>query len=209
MNNFQGFLRYFRSTNWMFFEQFMRIFVSLFVGVWVARYLGPSSFGILSYVLALIALLSSIAKLGLDDLVLREIANNSITKHDELLGTFFWMRIFGAILIMIPFAGIIAFTDLIPLNSNYFFIVLLSVFFQSFEVIFFYFQARVLGKIASISKIIQLFLSSIFKIFLILSESELFWFISWLSFCHHTYPKTMLMRCANISMVKRNVSRFT
>lgn len=182
MNNYRGFLRYFRSTNWMFLEQFMRIFVALIVGIWVARYLGPSNFGILSYVLALIALLSSIAKLGLDDLVLREIANNSISKHDELLGTFFWMRVCGAIIIIIPFIGIITFTDFVPLSKYYSFIIFLSVFFQSFEVIFFYFQARVLGKIASISKIIQLSLSSFIKIYLILYESDLFWFIAILAF---------------------------
>lgn len=182
MNNYRGFLRYFRSTNWMFLEQFIRIFVALFVGIWVARYLGPSNFGILSYVLALIALLSSIAKLGLDDLVLREIANNSLSKHDELLGTFFWMRVCGAIIIIIPFIGIITFTDFIPLSKYYSFIIFLSVFFQSFEVIFFYFQARVLGKIASISKLIQLSLSSFIKIYLILYESELFWFIAILAF---------------------------
>ena len=182
MNNYRGFLRYFRSTNWMFLEQFMRIFVALVAGIWVARYLGPSNFGILSYVLALIALLSSIAKLGLDDLVLREIANNSISKHDELLGTFFWMRVCGAIIIIIPFIGIITFTDFVPLSKYYSFIIFLSVFFQSFEVIFFYFQARVLGKIASISKIIQLSLSSFIKIYLILYESDLFWFIAILAF---------------------------
>lgn len=178
MKIYEGFLRYFRSTSWIFFEQCLRIFVALFVGVWVARYLGPSHFGILSYVLALMALLTSIAKLGLDDLVLREIANKSISKHDRLLGTFFWMRVCGAILIIIPFAGIITFTDFIPLNSYYSFVISLSVFFQSFEVIFFYFQARVLGKIASISKIMQLSISSLIKIYLILNESELFWFIT-------------------------------
>jgi len=37
-----GFRRYFANTSWLFAEKVLRMVVGLFVGVWVARYLGPA-----------------------------------------------------------------------------------------------------------------------------------------------------------------------
>ena len=42
-------------------EQFLRVIAGLFVGVWVARYLGPEQYGLLSYVLAFIAIFGGVA----------------------------------------------------------------------------------------------------------------------------------------------------
>jgi hypothetical protein len=44
-----GFRKYFANTSWLFAEKVLRMAVGLFVGVWVARYLGPEKFGLLSY----------------------------------------------------------------------------------------------------------------------------------------------------------------
>ena len=47
--------------------------VSLFVGIYVARYLGPERFGLLSYTLSFVLLFSSLASFGLDDILVREL----------------------------------------------------------------------------------------------------------------------------------------
>ena len=52
----QGFMKYFKNTSWLFSEQILRMVVGLFVGIWVARYLGPERFGMFSYVLAILSL---------------------------------------------------------------------------------------------------------------------------------------------------------
>ena len=40
------------NTGWLMFEKILRMAVGLFVNVWIARYLGPDEFGLLSYALA-------------------------------------------------------------------------------------------------------------------------------------------------------------
>jgi hypothetical protein len=65
----QGFRRYFANTSWMLAEQILRLVAGLFVGIWVARYLGPRQFGVFSYTLAFVAIFGSIAKLGLDEVI--------------------------------------------------------------------------------------------------------------------------------------------
>lgn len=60
----QGFVKYFKNTSWLFAEKVLRLVAGLFVGVWIARYLGPEQFGLLSYSQAFVALFSVIATLG-------------------------------------------------------------------------------------------------------------------------------------------------
>lgn len=68
-----GFMKYFKNTSWLFGEKILRMIMALFVGVWVARYLGPEKFGLLSYAQSFVALFSVVASLGLDGLVVREL----------------------------------------------------------------------------------------------------------------------------------------
>ncbi|HTF62329.1 MAG TPA: hypothetical protein VK638_06405, partial [Edaphobacter sp.] len=44
------------NMGWLFVDRFVRMGMGLFVGVWVARYLGPAQFGSLNFALAFIAL---------------------------------------------------------------------------------------------------------------------------------------------------------
>ncbi len=61
-----GFKRYFANTSWMMGEKVIRMVVALFVGVYVARYLGPERFGLLSYAGSFVGLFTALETLGLD-----------------------------------------------------------------------------------------------------------------------------------------------
>lgn len=176
LKNHTGFIRYFKNTSWMMGEQFLRIIAGLFVGIWVARYLGPEQFGLFSYVLAFTAIFGGIAKLGLDGIMVRELVNHP-EKRDTYLGTAFWLKILGAFIVMGLMAAIVPFTSNDATTNLFIFIIAAGLVFQSFEVVEFYFQSQVLAKIVSICKVIQLALSSITKIYLVLTEAELIWFV--------------------------------
>ena len=59
----KNFMKYFKNTSWLFGEKILRMIVALFVGVWVARYLGPEKFGLFSYAQSFVALFSVVANL--------------------------------------------------------------------------------------------------------------------------------------------------
>ena len=172
----QGFIRYFKNTSWMFGEQMLRMIAGLFVGIWVARYLGPEQYGTYSYALAFTSIFAGIAKLGLDGIIVREIVNHP-EKRDTYLGTAFWLKAIGAVLVMGIIAIAVQFTSNNATINLYIFIIAAGLVFQSFEVVQFYFQSQVLAKFVSICKITQLLLSSLVKIYLVLTESELIWFV--------------------------------
>ena len=157
-------------------EQFLRIIAGLFVGIWVARYLGPEQFGLFSYVLAFTAIFGGIAKLGLDGIMVRELVNHP-ENRDVYLGTAFWLKVIGALIVMGLMAAIVPFISNDATTNLFIFIIAAGLVFQSFEVVEFYFQSQVLAKIVSICKAIQLALSSIIKIYLVLTEAELIWFV--------------------------------
>lgn len=172
----QGFIRYFKNTSWMMLEQLLRIIAGLFVGIWVARYLGPQQFGLFSYAIAFTAIFAGVAKLGLDGIIVRELINHP-EKKDLYLGTAFWLKVIGAIIVIGLIAIIVPFTNNDAMTNIFIFIIAGGVVFQSFEVVEFYFQSQVLAKIVSICKIIQLMLSSLIKIYLVISEAELIAFV--------------------------------
>jgi O-antigen/teichoic acid export membrane protein len=176
LKNHSGFIRYFKNTGWMMAEKLLRIVAGLFVGIWVARYLGPDQFGLFSYVLAFTAIFGGIAKLGLDGIMVRELVDQP-ERHKMYLGTAFWLKVIGAIAVMALMAAILPFTTNDSTINLFVFIIAAGLMFQSFEVIEFYFHSQVLAKIVSICKAIQLILSSAIKIFLVLIEADLIWFV--------------------------------
>lgn len=160
----------------MFGEQILRMVAGLLVGIWVARYLGPEQFGMFSYAIAFVAIFGSVAKLGLDGIVVRDLVNEP-HKRDVYLGTAFWLKLVGALVTFIIIAFAMLFTSNDYTTNLYIFIIASGIIFQSFEVIDFYFQSKVLSKFVSLCKMAQLLLSSLLKIYFVLTGAGLFWFV--------------------------------
>jgi O-antigen/teichoic acid export membrane protein len=172
----QGFRRYFANTSWMFAEQMLRMVAGLLVGIWVARYMGPAQFGLFSYAVAFASLFASIAKLGLDSIIIRDLVREPELR-DVYMGTAFWLKLIGAVLMLGVIGIAMQFTSSDAITKLYIFIIASGAIFQAFEVVDFYFQSKVLSKFVSICKITQLIISSLIKLYLIFVGADLFWFV--------------------------------
>ena len=172
LKNHQGFMKYFKNTSWLFAEKFLRMVVGLFIGVWVARYLGPDKFGLLSYAHSFVGLFTIFATLGLDEVVVRELVKDE-SRRDSLVGTTFWLKLFGAFLVLLVLAFAINFTSNDVDTHILVFIIASATIFQSFNIVDFYFQSKILSKFVAYANFISLFISTIVKIALILSHASL------------------------------------
>ncbi len=148
----------------------------LLVGIWVARYLGPTQFGVFSYAIAFTALFGSIAKLGLDGIVVRELVRDP-ERRDIYMGTAFWLKLIGSVAMLVVMAFAVRLTSNDAITNLYIFIIGSGTLFQSFEVVDFYFQSKVLSRFVSICKLTQLFISSLLKLCLIFADADLIWFV--------------------------------
>ncbi|MBK3518007.1 flippase [Carboxylicivirga marina] len=181
LNNFRsiakskGFAKYFNNTSWLFVEKILRMSIGLIVGVWVARYLGPEEYGILSYSQSFVSIYAAIATLGLDSIVVRELVRDD-SKRDILIGTAFRLRLIGAMSVLVLIiTSILIISNDNDINLLVFTIACASIF-QSFNVIDFYFRSKVLSKFVVYANIISLLLSSLVKVALILNEAPLITF---------------------------------
>ena len=137
-----GFRKYFANTSWLLGERILRISVALFVGIYVARYLGPENYGLLSYTNSFVGIFVALATLGLDSVVVRELVNNP-EQREELLGTSFLLKIVGAVLMWVVIILAVPFTNNDIQTNSFIMIIALGVVFQAFNVIDFNFQATV------------------------------------------------------------------
>jgi O-antigen/teichoic acid export membrane protein len=158
-----GFKKYFTNTSWLFIGRLINMVVGFFAATYMIRALGPGSYGALSYILSFAGLGSVIANLGIEQILSRE-----LIKHPEqrgmLLGTGFFVKIFGAILscVVLGISSIISGNDtevtlLILLVSS-------SYFFSAFNVLNILFQSDVHSKPPTIVSIIVASLLAVLKI---------------------------------------------
>ncbi len=162
-----------RNFGWQSFDKLFRMGVGVFVSVLITRYLGPDKFGIFSYALAFAGLFTTVAGLGLDRIVIREISRDA-SRKDAILGTAFWLKLAGgAGTFLIILAAIAA---LKPADTLV--IVLTAVFgaaliFNALDVVDFWFQARIQSKQPVLARNSAFILASAIKVGLVLASASL------------------------------------
>jgi polysaccharide transporter, PST family len=162
-----------KNTGWLLADKVIRVAVGIFVLVWVARYLGPGQYGLLNYAIALVGLLTPIAALGLDNIVVRDLVNLK-DRRNLTLGSAFIARVTGSVLTLsIAFLIISLIRPGEDLTRTLVLIIAAAGVFQSFDVIDFYYQSEVQSRYTVIARSSSFMIASLFKILLILSEAPL------------------------------------
>jgi PST family polysaccharide transporter len=164
------------NTGWLMFDRVGRMGLGLFVGVWVARYLGPLQFGSLNFAVAFVALFGALTTLGLEMIVVREIVRSPSDAH-EVLGTTFALRGAGATAAALIAVG--AIRVLQPADHVAFLLVsILSVgiIFQAFDTIDSFFLSQVQSKITVWAKSVVFLLFAGVKILAIKVHAPLWMF---------------------------------
>ena len=164
------------NTAWMMGDEIVRLGVGFLVGVWLARYLGPALYGQFSYALAYVALLSPIAMLGLDYIVIREVVQNPSSQNQVLGTSFVLMAAGGATVFALATAGVLF---LRPNDTPTLWLVGITAagtVFQAFIAIEFWFEANLQWKYTAFGKVSAFLLTSLGKIVLILMQAPLVFF---------------------------------
>lgn len=155
------------NTGWLFADRILRMGLGLFVGVWVARYLGVQQFGVFNYATAFVALFSTLSTLGLDAIVVRSIVREP-EKRAEILGTAFWLKLFGGVTaIILAVSSIIAVRHDDQLTISLVAILSSVGIFQAFDTIDLWFQSQVQSKYTVIAKNTAFVITALVKVALI------------------------------------------
>ena len=134
-----------RNSAWMITEQIARQALGLLVAVWVARHLGPSSMGALSYSLSLTALLGIVTTAGLNRIAVREFSvAPDVESERRLLITSLAMR-FSASIVMVVVA-ILCSLAISPEDVWIVAILSLGYFFTAFDLVDLLYQSKLRSK---------------------------------------------------------------
>lgn len=144
------------NTAWLVLEKIIRLFTGVLLGILVARYLRPEQYGLYSYSLAIVVILSGFADLGLNQIVVRELIKEP-QNQEEIVSTTFALKLAsGLCSIGLAFAIVLLSTqDSTTISLT----LLLSIrlLFKPTEVIDFLFQSKVSSKYVTWSKNIACF----------------------------------------------------
>jgi polysaccharide transporter, PST family len=173
-------LRIVDNIGWLFFDKVLRMGVGLLVGVWVARYLGPEQFGQLNYATAFVALFGTIAGLGLNDIVLRDIVRDPQSAN-VTLGTAFALQAFAGLFAMV--LVIVTITLLKPddeFTRIMVIVISVSLVFKATDIIKYWFEAHVQSRYVVWIENGVFVIMAMFRVAMILTEASLLAFV-WLT----------------------------
>ena len=168
--------RVFNNAMWIIVCRIIQSCLALIVGMLTARYLGPSNYGLINYASSVVAFVVPVMYLGLNSILVQELVN---TPENEgvILGTSITMSLISGVLCII---GVSAFILIANRGEYETFIVCLLysgiLFFQAFDLLQYWFQAKLLSKYTSLTMLFAYFLVSIYKIILLIMKKNIYWF---------------------------------
>ncbi|WP_420972560.1 flippase [Bacillus thuringiensis] len=175
MNNVKKFKvnKFTSNTIWLILEKIFQLILGLVVGIWTARYLGPSNYGILNYGASFIAFFSVICSLGLENVIIKYFVDYP-RKNNIILFSAIIIRFVTSIISILVICLIVSITHydeklviaVITLQS-------LALIFNSLDTIDYWFQSRLMSMYVVIAKSVTRFIVSIWKVYLLISNASL------------------------------------
>ena len=166
---------------WAFLGRFSALFGQFIAGICAARFLGPTQFGILNYVISLVTIFSVLAAFGLDFIEIRELSKKEVDQKIDLPTLLILRLIFAAGTLLLLLAGIFLFR-LSAQNAVYVLIYSIIFIFQAFNPIRNYFTAIVQNKLIVISELIRNIIGTVLKLTLIFLKAPLIFIIAAFAF---------------------------
>jgi len=156
------------NAAWLIGGKIAQMAISLIVGVITARYLGPSNYGLIGYATAYTAFFNAFCTLGINSLLVKEFIDNP-QKEGTIIGTSLVFRAISSLMSAFVIISIVCFIDsgetttiaVVALCS-------IGVVFNVFEVFNYWFQAHLRSKITAMATLLAYFVTSVYKIILII-----------------------------------------
>lgn len=166
----------FHNAKWIIVCKIAQSILQLIIGMISARYLGPSNYGLINYAASIVAFAMPIMKLGMDAILVHELIETP-EKEGEIMGTSLLLNFLSGLLCIV---GVSAFSFLANLGETETILVCIlysiSILFAALEMMQYWFQYKLLSKYSSIIMLISYLFVSAYKIFLLATAKNVYWF---------------------------------
>lgn len=161
---------------WLISVKIIQSLLSFFVSIFTARYLGPSNYGTISYAASLVTFVTPIMTLGFSSTLVQELISNP-DKEGEILGTALRLNIITSICCIIGLQCFVRISS--PREEDLYivcFLYSLMLLAQAFEMVHYWFQAKLQSKYVAVTGLVAYSIVSAYKIFLLITEKSVHWF---------------------------------
>lgn len=161
---------------WLAIGKITQAIISLIVGVLMARYLGSSDFGLINYVSTITSMFLPIAQLGQQSIIVKEIVTSDENDNIVLGSSMFicFLSSLACYILCLIVVYIINYNEIDTIICCALYSIIL--FFESTQLIIYWFQAKLLSKYASIISLIAYLLMILYRVILLCFKSKVYFF---------------------------------
>lgn len=165
-----------RNASWLMVGRVIQMVLSLVVGLMVARYLGPDSYGLLNYAGGYVTFFASLCNLGINSILVKEFIDHP-DLQGETIGTTLVLRAFSSALSVAVIFGVSLFVDSEePITIAVVFLCSLSVLFQIFETFNYWFQSRLESRATAVATLFAYLVTILYRVVLLVLHAGVVWF---------------------------------
>lgn len=165
-----------KNAGWIIIAKVVQMVLAFIVSIIMARYLGPSNFGLINYATAFVTFFTSLCTLGINSVIVKDFIENP-NEQGTAIGSTIGLRFVSSVLSSLLVVLLVSVLDkgeketiiVAALCS-------LSLVFEIFDTISYWFQSRYESKVSSICLLIAYFLASCYKILLFVWGRGVRWF---------------------------------
>lgn len=165
-----------QNAGWLMGGKIIHMILSFVIGLLTTRYLGPSNYGLIGYATAYTTFFTAVCTLGIDAVIVKNFIDHP-DEEGQALGTTIVLRLASSILSIGMITSSVAIVDAKEsLTITVVALCSLGLIFESFDIFRQWFQSKLISKYYAIATLISYSVSSIYKLFLLISKRSVEWF---------------------------------
>ena len=140
-----------KNAGWIIGGKVANKLLAFVVGIFAARYLGPSNYGLINYAAAYATFFASLCTLGINSVIVKNFVDHP-DQQGETIGTTLLLRAMSSLLSALAIIGIVSIVD----RGERLTVVVVALYsiglvFQVFDTLNYWFQARLQSKYSAIA----------------------------------------------------------
>lgn len=165
-----------RNASWLMVGKIIQMVLSLVVGLMVARYLGPGSYGLLNYAGGYVTFFASLCNLGINSILVKEFIDYPDLQGETIGSTLVLRLISSGLSILIIFGVSLSADSGEPTTVLVVFLSSLSVIFQIFETFNYWFQSRLESRATAVATLLAYLVTVVYRVVLLVLHADVVWF---------------------------------
>lgn len=165
-----------KNAGWIIGCKIVQSLINFVIGILSARYLGPSNYGVITFVASVVAFTIPIMQLGFRHTLVKEIVKTP-EQEGKILGTALILNVLSSFACVV---GSVSFVALVDAGHRETLLVCvlysLSIIFQATDMIQYWFQAKLLSKFPSLVSLGSYVIVALYKVYLLATQKSIVWF---------------------------------